>query len=357
MMNVWYNVKRMGTKMLAVAVGIMTLCACDSAIYDYEGDCSINYKVRFKYDYNLKFADAFAHEVKTVTLYLFDTDGKLVWERTESGDILQSRDYAMTVDVAPGTYSMLAWCGAGDKKSFDIPNPRHITDLTCTLNRKRGDDGKAYYDEQMDHLYYGYVPAKEFIDYEGTYYDTIPLMKNTNSVRVVLQQMTDEPEDRPIDEHQFRFTITDNNGKMDWDNSVLPDEMIKYHAWHTKTGLADMGQPDDQPEGTEAKGTRKNGTFRAVVAELTIPRLMMDHKPYLTVTNTENNEVVFSIPLIDYLLLVKGEATDRREMGDQEYLDRQDEAAMTFFLDEGYRWINAYIYINSWHVVLNNAEL
>jgi hypothetical protein len=33
-------------------------------------------------------------------------------------------------------------------------------------------------------------------------------------------------------------------------------------------------------------------------------------------------------------------------MSDQEYLDRQDEYSMTFFLDEG-EWVSSYILINS----------
>lgn len=30
---------------------------------------------------------------------------------------------------------------------------------------------------------------------------------------------------------------------------------------------------------------------------------------------------------------------------------------MVFFLDESDRWLDAYIYINSWKVVLQNSEL
>ena len=46
-----------------------------------------------------------------------------------------------------------------------------------------------------------------------------------------------------------------------------------------------------------------------------------------------------------------------RNMDDQEYLDRQDVYDMVFFLDEGDRWIDPYIYINSWKVVLQNSDL
>ena len=53
---------------MAVIACTSMLYACDSLIYDDEGDCSVNYRVKFRYDYNMKFADAFAHEVNVVTL-------------------------------------------------------------------------------------------------------------------------------------------------------------------------------------------------------------------------------------------------------------------------------------------------
>ncbi len=95
--------------------------------------------------------------------------------------------------------------------------------------------------------------------------------------------------------------------------------------------------------------------FSAAIAELTIPRLVKGQKTQLTVTNKETGKPVFSIPLIDYALLVKG--FYNRDMDDQEYLDRQDVYDMVFFLDKGDRWLDAYIYINSWKVVLQNSEL
>ena len=44
-------------------------------------------------------------------------------------------------------------------------------------------------------------------------------------------------------------------------------------------------------------------------------------------------------------------------MSDHEYLDRQDEYNMTFFLDEQNQWINSVILINSWRVVLSNVDV
>ena len=44
-------------------------------------------------------------------------------------------------------------------------------------------------------------------------------------------------------------------------------------------------------------------------------------------------------------------------MDDQEYLDRQDEYALTFFLDEDNKWISSSVIINSWKVVINDVDI
>ena len=64
---------------------------------------------------------------------------------------------------------------------------------------------------------------------------------------------------------------------------------------------------------------------------------------------------MLSIPLIDYALLVKGSVG--RPLDDQEFLDRQDKYDLVFFLDEGGRWMNSYIYINSWKIVVQHGGL
>lgn len=129
------------------------------------------------------------------------------------------------------------------------------------------------------------------------------------------------------------------------DNSLLDDETLTYHAWSVYDGEAALGD-DAESEGITSVG--------AAIAELTVGRLMTDHRPILTIRN-KSGETILSIPLIDYCLLVKGNYN--RSMSDQEYLDRQDEYNMVFFLDENDRWVNSTIYINSWKVVLGSIEV
>lgn len=332
--------KRCGM-LLAAAVCILATQGCDSTIYDGEGDCSVNYRVRFRYDYNMKFADAFAHEVSTVTLYLLNEDGQVVRRYTESGEALAKEDFAINVDVEPGNYSLLAWAGTADKGSFSVPDTVEGTALGCTLLRQHAADGQAYTDTDLDRLFHGWLADQAFGATEGTYTYTVPLVKNTNNVRVVLQHTSGEP----VDKDKFVFAITDNNGSMGWDNALLADEQITYYAWHTEAGQA----------GVDLQYGHGEAAFSAAIAELTVPRLVKGQQPRLTVTNRENGKTVFSIPLIDYALLVKGYYN--RSMDDQEYLDRQDEYNMVFFLDEGDRWLDTYIYINSWKVMLQNTGL
>lgn len=323
---------------LSAVMGCILLCtSCDGVIYDNEGDCSVNYRVEFKYDYNMKFADAFAHEVEYVTLYLIDSDGNVAWKRTESGEALAADGYTMTVDAAPGTYDMLAWCGTAGNGSFAVADGSVATELQCRLNCSHDAGGRAIVDTEVDRLFHGYLPAQTLVDTEGTYTFTMPLVKDTNSVRVVLQHLSGEP----VEADDFLFCITAANGSLDWDNSLLPDEALCYHAWHTETGFADF---DDS-----------RSTFSAAIAEFTVSRLVPGLDARLTVSNRDIGEVVLSIPLVEFLVMVKG--FYNREMDDAEFLDRQDSYDLTFFLDERDRWISSFIYINSWKVVLQNAGL
>ena len=113
----------------------------------------------------------------------------------------------------------------------------------------------------------------------------------------------------------------------------MEDEQLTYYAWRTDDGVADLN----------ADGSRAQTTIGVAIAELTVGRLVLQNDPILTITN-DKGEKVLSIPLIDYALLVKGYYN--RDMSDQEYLDRQDEFNMTFFLDEDDRWVDSYIVIN-----------
>ncbi len=341
-----------GTRKLAAAFAILTcavtLTSCDGLLYEDEGDCDPHYKVRFRFDYNLKKADAFAQEVNAVTLYVVDPEtDRVVWRKTESSDILKSEGYLMDVEgLAPGNYKLMAWAGDGHKGSphFTLADEGdNHKELICTLNRTYTTDGTAEVTDNLHRLYKDLPEEfnnREFTDRQGTHIHTVRLMKNTNDITVVLQHLSGEP----VDPSDFDFAITEANGTMNYDNSLLPDEEITYRPWATRSGVSEGFVPEGM---IQAK-------FSAAIADFTVGRMMADRKMYLTITRHSDGGLVAKVPVIDYALMVKANYGD---MPDQEYLDRQDHYSMVFFLDDGLRWLNTMIYINAWHVVLSDHDL
>lgn len=332
------------------------LTACDGMIYDDEGDCDPYYKVRFVYENNLKFTDAFHNEVFEVTLYAVDpASGQIVWQKHESGDELRRQGYLMDVDIDPGRYTLIAWCGEGHKTSFSVADATVHTGLRCRLDDRTSlGDGTATVSNELKRLYHGKEENVEFEDEQGTHIKTVYLTKDTNAVHIVLQQLSGES----IDHRDFTFTIEGENGFMDWDNSLLPDEKLVYMPHDTYSGIAGVDVPD-YTDDSDAPAGRAIIQVGAAVAHHTVSRLVKGQDVRVKIYNKSTGDCIVSVPLIDYALLVKGKYNrpDGKPLTDQEYLDYQDDYSMVFFLDDGMRWINTDIYINSWHVVLQDTDL
>lgn len=331
---------------LLMLLVLTAMTACDSLIYDDEGDCTPHYMVSFKYDYNLKFADAFAAEVDRVTLHVFDTDGKRVFDKTMTLGELAANGYRMEVGLPAGTYEMLAWADGLEEDATGF-SPSADNRHDRRLDRKTSADGRAFTDSHLHSLFHGRLKSVtlEPMD-EGEQVVEMPLVKDTNIVRVMLQYK--DGKEMPRD--RFDFYLTGSNGWLDRDNTLLPDEEVDYRAWSVVSGTAGMPDLEDGP------AVRTVTSVSAVVAEMTTSRLIMGSPVYLTVVRRADNYRVLRIPLIDYAIMVKG--NHRRKMTDQEYLDRQDEYPVTIFLEENDSWEkSAGVFIESWHVVLHDQDL
>lgn len=314
----------------------LLLWSCDGAIYDDGGDCRT--LVRFRYDMNMKWADAFPSEVEAVRLWVFDASGRLVAEHAESGEKLRSAGYCVPLDLPGGEYRFLAWCGTGAGTSFDIASaPKNVEELTARLQR----DASGEVADEVLPLYHGEVTATVDLDSDDRTV-TIPLTKDTNHLRVVLQQLSGSD----LDPSLFEFTVTDDNGLLGHDNAVMADSPLTYRAWSVRSGTAGVDDPEGERAVTEVAAT---------VADLTMSRLMTDHRPVLHIKRRSDGKEIVRLPVTDYALLVK--ANYGKEISDQEYLDRQDEYSMTFFLDEDLEWISVSILVNSWRVVIQETEI
>lgn len=325
---------------------MLTTSSCkDGLIFDGEGDCGVYYRIRFKYDYNIKFADAFANEVNSVALYIFDQNNTLVDNITTTDkQALASGSFEIPLELEPGRYTLLAWGGLMNEESFDLladveVGKTKLEEMQVKMHRNHNDNGEAYLSDDILPLFHGTLPL-EVVDKPGTYTETMSLVKDTNSIRILLHEMSGHD----VDADKFRFEIRDSNGLYDWDNTLLDDDDITYSAWYQTTGSAEM----------EEYATRTVTEVNVALAELTIGRMRADNSPILHIVSRETGEDVVRLPLADYALLVKGYY--RESMSDQEYLDRQDEYSLTLFLDEG-EWVSSMIYINSWRVVINDSSI
>ena len=355
-MDIRASIRDVAAKICVALVCLLALSSCsDSWLYDEEGDCSVYYRLKFRYDKNLKWADAFVNEVSSVHLYAFDPAGVLAWQREEQVEPSAAEDYSMSLDLPAGDYRLIAWCGLQNdgerEESFSVPEARigetRIEQLQCALNRSHDESG-AYSDEKLYRLFHGILDVSlPSNDDGGSYEYTMPLTKNTNHIRIILQQLSGEE----VNVNRFTFRIEDENGLMAHDNELMADENIAYRPWKMQNGEAGLGKDD----------TRAVIYVKGAIADLTVGRMMETHrkKMILTIANKEDGETVARVPVIDYALLAKDyyEEEYKRTMTDQEFLDREDDYVMTFFLDENYEWISSQILIHSWRVVPNNVEI
>ena len=324
----------------------MTLVSCSWWHDDQEG-CEATRRVRFVYDMNMLYADAFAHEVKTVRLHAFNQNGKLVYTKTEPVERILADGGMNLDDLTPGRYDLQVWAegeqrheGSYIYKGLDGDEgigKSDIRDFQTLVNRE---DKKVNHD--LTPLFHGMMKNADLTAVYGqTKTVTAKLTKDTNHFKVVLQHLSGNnlaPDD-------FDFVITDNNGYLDYDNNLLADDELIYPAWSKYAGKAGV---------TSSEGGEQTSVSVAV-AELTTNRLLTGHDMRLRVYNHSTGKSIINIPLVDYALLVKGNYN--KAMSDQEYLDRQDSYDLVFFLNERNEWLATSIYINSWRVVLSHADM
>ncbi len=330
----------------AMIAGAISQTSCDSAIYDGQGDCSVHYRVSFRYTKNILNSDAFGAQVSDVSLYIFDKQGKLVLKKTEQRELTTDNMFYMDVDVEPGKYDLLAWCEGKslnpDAISFTIANsdaPASINALSASLPLF-GTAPNLYSDSYIRPFYHGIAYDVEFPDTYGTV-DIAPVMltKNTNRLSVFLQNV----DGNPIDPAMFNVRLSGANSEITYRNDIAGNSPeFTYKPWSIESTEADFDE-----DATTSKAGK--GMPSGLIAELSTGRLMANMPQRLTVSIESRQEPIIDIPLIDYLLIVRGKydvATSN-----QDYLDRYDDYSLVFFIGEGMEWVKSKIYINGWRVV------
>ena len=258
----------------------------------------------------MKYADAFQHEVNKAALFICDDKGNFLMRRDIEGDELKANNIRM--DLEPGTYYLLTWAGL-DKGSYEWPELTPGTSTIKDIRVKTLRESDATQPNELEPLWH----ALDTLVITGAVHEEkeISLAKNTNKLRVVLQ----DTEGYSMDVKDFTFQIVADNGYMDYDNRLLDDPAITYTPYYAKSidiagGDTINGKPANQ---------------YVAVAELNTMRLMDNENYRLIVRHKDWEEDVLNVNLCNYLLLTQMEGHD---ISAQEYLDRQDEYSIVFFL-------------------------
>ena len=282
--------------------------------------------VRFRYDYNMEFSDAFASQVNRVDVFVFDKDGTFVMKKSEQGEALGGGSYRMPLPLPAGEYRIAAWAGMSD--DFEMPEPvagkTTLEDLTVRMKREES----LVHNKALNPLWYGGVQAVSFTGRQEQT-ETVSLIKDTNKFRFILQKSGPGEE---LDINDCLFEIRADNGYYDWNNDLLDDDMISYRPYYLEK-VEDVG----------------------IVVEMNTMRLLEHKKVYLTLTRKSDGKELMKIDLIPYLLLTKMEG---HNIPAQEYLDRQSEYAIVFFYNpELLNFLSTKIVINGWTIWLKGEDL
>lgn len=331
-----------GTALMAVS--IPALSSCDVIYQDLE-PCPQGVELRFVYNYNMEFANAFSSQIDCLSLLIYDADGHYISTETVTDQaLLGDEEWRMRLNLPVGRYTFIAYGGmACDNSSFSFASaPVYGSNLSSLGIDLKPSMLTSPLGKKLHPLFYG--RGELTVDASALDYTkgTIEMMKDTNNLRILLQNT----DGSPVNPDDFTFVITDNNISFGWNNDLLPAATVNYNPW--VLGTADTtGRADTDDEGIT--------DVTLAYAEFSTSRFVTDSSARLIITRNENQQTVLSIPLVKYLLLLRSEQF--ASMKPQEFLDRESRWNVIFFLDATTGgWHEVSIIINGWVIRINETD-
>lgn len=331
-----------------VTVFGLSFPSCDSMIFDDQGDCSVHYRLRFKYVKNLLKADAFASQITNINIAFYDQQGNLVLIKNDNRQLSEDNDYYLEIDITPGIYDIIAWCGgpaiSEDPISFSLEGQddgASIFSSGAALTLLTNSNGDDYIDKDIHSLYYGKLEDVTFSEEDFGVIDIEPisLIKDTNHITILLQNIND----KSIDPSVVSFSIEARNSELNWENQVSSDTPFNYIPWDKVSTYTNVSQESRSILEFETRAETATG----IKAEFTTGRLLYNEEQHLIVRVADSE--ILNIPIIQYFLLVRNNYQQMSSA--QDYLDCYDDFTLTFFIDEGYEWMKSRVLINGWRVV------
>ncbi len=325
----------MGTSKHIIGILLFFMAVMSSCVYDDQTDCTLDLK--FRYVYNMQNADGFTHEVDQADVYVFDSDKHFVGKySTPVGD-----EETCTLQLPllnPGKYTFVAWAYSkkeqDDLANFKLQEQDNVSSMEALSARLQRVDNKA------NHRLNSWLNGTLETEVSGsTRHLTIDMMKCTNAIRVILMPAS---AGKTFDSNDYDIHIEGKTGWLAYDATPYQADPLTYYPYY---------------QGLEQSSSNNNAAEinSAVVADFNTSRIMDGSSPRLVVRNSKLDKELLNIDLAWFLSL-QAIGEHKSEWSNQEYLDRQDEYAMTFFIDNDV-WMRARILVNGWALSLENAKL
>lgn len=404
---------------LLLLITAIAFSSCSLIFEDREG-CPSGLYVRFVYDYNTLRADLFKDHVGYVQLNVFDEKGTLVAQRIVSNDNTSSplTKYGYTIhftnkEVPAGhRYRLQAigmqrdWTEAnampGARFRISNSNFDNSESLIISLDHDKEPiqgtqqfavDASAPLDtlwhtlKVMAHDPQGGVDVPEIdrttapfsiypaddqlveVKEDHATYATVSLIRDTKHLNLTLRHV-DNPESVFADDYEVK--ILDNNAHLAHDNTILTHDSLRYtpYACWTSRLLEDntveieqihTGNPGQYHVNSREPGPDEPQTIqRTAHFNLMFNRLLLNpndnqDNAMLEIHNKKTGKLVARVNL-PYVLSQGRQAYEIQNYGQQEYLDREHDYRLDFFL-KGDDWLMIELHVMSWSKRIQNIEL
>ena len=293
-------------------------------------------------------SNSFAEQVDEVHLFVFDDEGTYIKTIHDKGDHIKQANYNLTLtNLRKGDYHLVAVGANNENKDAlshleltkMISGETRVQDLTAKL---KGLDAGAIFKTALNNYLIGQIATAESSKQVNF---TIPTKKINEQIRVVL---IDES-DRELTTDDISVRLDDLNGhreiKFNYD-VISKGSTLTYHPYHYK-----KVQPRDN---TGLSHTPEK--INATAAEFSTLRLTEKQELKLILTD-KNGKTIFNKNIIDLLYLLKAEGDIASNMSFQEYLDREDNFAISLYVSaDTTTWIVSKIVINGWIINLIDID-
>lgn len=270
---------RIGLRHTALLIATLLLTSCSKWVFDDLATCPRGVYLHLYSQTDCQSSPTYPEEVREVTLFLFDEQGRLAALQQESGLSLGEGKEVLVPLTADGAYRAVAWAGVDPQlfttEAFTIGTTT-IDDLYTTLREEADLRGHTVWQgaTERDILL---TPLREG-ETEQYVHASINLREQTNRITIIVDGL----------EHTDDVALSVTGGNVDYLHSGALREQGTLHSYPYEEERVESSYDPSMTRPNEAPG--HNGKYTATLTTL---RLESGRSTQLTLTGKESGKVLY----------------------------------------------------------------